>query len=245
MSTSFQKYYINQNLINDFECLHNTRKKLYNKYCKTCNKNICNWCKGHENHKMINLDSIEPDEEMYENFEKQLMHMKSIGDELNKKYLLIFQAKENIDKISKLINEVYDQLKNYTNEFESHYKFNSVIFNCYKKDKRNYYILSNFNKLDFTTEEKYLDNLEKNKNINKVEYISTFYDDNKNYKINGKLDIKENEFFNQIELKKILRKERTQIISEYEDKIEKLKDKNTQLKNSLEKYSSFYENNKK
>jgi len=242
MSTSFQKYYINKDIIYDYECSHNNRKKLYNRYCKTCKKNICNWCKGHDNHNIINLDSIEPNEETYDKFEKQLMHMKSIGDELNKKYLKIFKAKENINRISKLINEVYEQLKNYTNEFESHLKFNSTIFNSYKKDKRNYYILSNFSKLDFTSESKYLDNLDKNQNIYKAESLANLYDDNKNtnYKLNGKSEFSENGFSSQIEMNQILVKERSQIILEYENKLEKLKEKNTQLKNSLEKVSNYY-----
>ena len=135
--------------------MHNNRKKPYNKYCRTCKKNICNWCKGHEKHNIIRFDSIEPDEDLFNKFEKKLVNMQSIGDELNKKYLKIFQAKENIEIISCLINEVHEQLKNYTNEFESHFKFNSVIFNCYKKEKMNFYILSNFIKFDFTSEAKY------------------------------------------------------------------------------------------
>ena len=225
MSTSFQKYYINKDIIYDYECSHNNRKKLYNRYCKTCKKNICNWCKGHDNHNVINFDSIEPNEETFDKFEKQLIHMKSIGDELNKKYLKIFQVKEKIDRISNLINEVYEQLKNYTNEFESHLKFNSTIFNSYKKDKRNYYILSNFSKLDFDSEAKYLDNLDKNQNIYRAESLVNLYDDNKNtnYKLDGKTEFSENGFSSQIEVNQILVKERSQIIRPLKNKINLLK----------------------
>ena len=241
---SFQKYSINNDLIYDFECLHNKRKRPYNKYCMTCKKNICSWCKDHENHKIISFDSIEPDEEMFNKYENQLVKMQSIKDELNKRYLRIVQAKENIEKISKLINDVHEQLKNLSNEYESHLKFNSVIFNSYKNEKMNFYILSNFKKLDFTSEANYLDNLLKNTNINKAEYIANLFDDNKNNKINGKSALEED--FNQLEINKNLIKKNTQIIKEYEEKIKQLNDQNSQLKKSLQSFSSFYseDNNK-
>ena len=241
---SFQKYSINNDLIYDFECLHNKRKRPYNKYCMTCKKNICSWCKDHENHKIISFDSIEPDEEMFNKYENQLVKMQSIKDELNKRKLKIVQTKENNEKISKLINDVHEQLKNLSNEYESHLKFNSVIFNSYKNEKMNFYILSNFKKLDFTSEANYLDNLLKNTNINKAEYIANLFDDNKNNMINGKSALEED--FNQLEINKNLIKKNTQIIKEYEEKIKQLNDQNSQLKKSLQSFSSFYseDNNK-
>ena len=43
-----QNYLIDYSLINDIECEHNNKKRTYNKFCLTCKKNICSWCKGHE-----------------------------------------------------------------------------------------------------------------------------------------------------------------------------------------------------
>ena len=58
-------YSIDEELINDIECKHNNKKKPYIKFCLSCEKNICNWCKGHENHQIIDFDSIEPDQEKF------------------------------------------------------------------------------------------------------------------------------------------------------------------------------------
>ncbi len=53
-------YIINEKLLNETQCQHNLIKKSFNKYCETCKKNICNWCKGHNNHQTIELDLLEP-----------------------------------------------------------------------------------------------------------------------------------------------------------------------------------------
>ena len=58
-------YILNKQLINNFECKHNNKKNPYNRYCFSCRKDICNWCKGHENHKLVSLESIEPNQEKY------------------------------------------------------------------------------------------------------------------------------------------------------------------------------------
>ena len=87
---NFNNYFIDEQLINDIQCKHNNKIKPYNKFCLSCEKNICNWCKGHEKHKIISYDSIEPNQEKYEEYEKNLLNMKSIGEKIKiKKIILI------------------------------------------------------------------------------------------------------------------------------------------------------------
>ena len=156
-----QNYLIDYSLINDIECEHNNKKRTYNKFCLTCKKNICSWCKGHENHEKINLDSIEPDEKKYDEFDNKMSNMKLIGEIIEKKYTEIIQIQKYIKELNDIINDVYKKLKKFNSEFESHLKFNEIIFNSYKEDKRNYYILCTFNSLDFNLESDYL-----NKDLN-------------------------------------------------------------------------------
>ena len=84
--------------------------------------------------------------------------MKSIKSKIKEKYSKISRFKEYIDKLIKLIDDAFEKLKEIENTFESHFKFNEQIFNAYKEDKRNYYILINFNSLDFNFEIDYLKN---------------------------------------------------------------------------------------
>ena len=65
-------YFLNKKLINDFECKHNYEKKPYNRYCFTCQKNICALCKGHESHSLISLESMF-NKEKYEKYDKNIL----------------------------------------------------------------------------------------------------------------------------------------------------------------------------
>ena len=162
-------YFINETLIKDIECKH---KERYNKYCLSCEKNICDMCKGHENHRKIEFNSIEPEQRTYEEFKKNLSEMNYIGEDIKKKYNKIIQIKDLVVDLYTIINKSLQNLKNYVVDFENHLKFNNVIFNSYKNNKRNYYILNNFNSLTFMTniESKYNDlNIKKIENlINKI-----------------------------------------------------------------------------
>ena len=162
-------YFINETLIKDIECKH---KERYNKYCFSCEKNICDMCKGHENHRKIEFNSIEPEQRTYEEFKKNLSEMNYIGEDIKKKYNKIIQIKDLVVDLYSILNKSLQNLKNYVVDFENHLKFNNVIFNSYKNKKKNYYILKNFNSLTFLTniESKYNDlNIKKIENlINKI-----------------------------------------------------------------------------
>ena len=97
-------YIINEQLLNETQCQHKLKKQLFNKYCETCKKNICNWCKGHNNHQTIELDSIEPNEEKFEEIENSIKQMKSIKKEIDEKYSKLDNF---FEKISNLINDAY------------------------------------------------------------------------------------------------------------------------------------------
>ena len=192
------RYTINQQWLNDIKCEHNIKKRLYNQYCKTCKKNICIWCKGHKSHETINFDSIEPDQEKFEEIEKSISKMKSIKSKIKEKYSKISRFKEYIDKLIKLIDDAFEKLKEIENTFESHFKFNEQIFNAYKEDKRNYYILINFNSLDFNFEidylkndstfqtiENYINNINGIKTEKKTNMMNTINRKNNDIKISG------------------------------------------------------------
>jgi len=158
-------YFINETLIKDTECKH---KERYNKYCLSCEKNICDMCKGHENHRKIEFNSIEPEQRTYEEFKKNLSEMNYIGEDIKKKYNKIIQIKDLVVDLYTILNKSLQNLKNYVVDFENHLKFNNVIFNSYKYNETNYYILNNFNSLTFMTN---IESIYNNFNIKKIENL--------------------------------------------------------------------------
>ena len=58
MAKNEGQYIIDQKLINDIICKHPNKERIYNKYCITCKKNICFWCKGHKNHKTTHMNQL-------------------------------------------------------------------------------------------------------------------------------------------------------------------------------------------
>ena len=165
------QYVMNQELIHDIECKHNNIKKQYKMYCQSCQKNLCIWCKGHECHQLIQFDEIEPSQEEYEKYEKDLSVMKSIKDALKEKCNEIKENKLYINNLNTIINDVYEKLQKYNQQFESHLKFNETIFSYYRNNKKNYYILKNFKCLDLTTEAEYLKYIKNNDNFKQINKI--------------------------------------------------------------------------
>ena len=53
-------YKIDTKLLKDINCDLQDCKKLYIKYCFNCDKNLCEWCEGHDNHKIKNFNEINP-----------------------------------------------------------------------------------------------------------------------------------------------------------------------------------------
>lgn len=165
------QYVLNQELIDDIECKHNNIKKQYKMYCQSCQKNLCIWCKGHECHQLIQFDQIETSQEEYEKYEKDLSVMESIKDVLKEKFKEIKEKKLYINKLNTIINDVYEKLQKYNQQFESHLKFNKTILSYYVDNKKNYYILKNLKYLDFTTEAEYLKNIKNNDNFKQIDKI--------------------------------------------------------------------------
>ena len=71
-------YNIDTNKLNDIKCNLHDCKRQYIKYCCNCDKNLCDWCKGHDNHKIKEFTFIEPKSETYRKYEEKLRKMESI-----------------------------------------------------------------------------------------------------------------------------------------------------------------------
>ena len=156
-------YEINTKLLNDIKCNLHQCKKQYNKYCVTCNKNLCPWCEGHNNHQIIEFNSLDKGPELFKIYEEKLGKMESINKDFFEKTLSGFKKRKNdIQKMLDDINEDISDIKRTSNIFDKHLNFNKTILNAYKEGEFNYYILKNFNNLSFDDIKKY----EKKWNIN-------------------------------------------------------------------------------
>ena len=100
----------------------------FNKYCKTCNNNICVICENkHKNHEILDLINLLIDEEDLLKLKEDL---KNIRDKFKSKIKI---TKEILNKMIYLLN-IY-------------YKINDDIMNNYNINKRNYHQLKNLNYL--------------------------------------------------------------------------------------------------
>ena len=157
-------YIIDKNILNDIECNCHELKRRYIKYCLTCDKNLCNWCEGHDKHELKDFNTLDPGPEAYRLYEEKLSKMEAINKSFFEKTLLDFQKrKDNIKKMLDDINDVISDINISANIFEKQLNFNKTIINAYKESKINYYILDNFKNLDFVLNTK---NYEKKWNIN-------------------------------------------------------------------------------
>ena len=91
--------------------------------------------------------------------------MQSIDEKIKKCYSEIINFQKTIIEINELINNSLKQLKKCNERFNSHLQFKKAILNLYQENKRNYYILSTFNSLDFNLEDYYL---KRDKNIQQI-----------------------------------------------------------------------------
>ncbi len=81
--------------------------------------------------------------------------MNSIKKKIEEKYS---KFKNFFEEISNLISDAYEKFDKIEKLFDNHFKFNEIIFNSYKENKKNYYILKNFNNLNFNFEINFLKN---------------------------------------------------------------------------------------
>ena len=105
-------YIIDESKINDVICDLHDIPRSYNKYCKTCNKNLCNWCNGHNDHYLIDFTSLDPGPEVYKSNEEKLNKMSSINEDFFKKALSPFEKRrEEIKKMLDNIDIVISDIK--------------------------------------------------------------------------------------------------------------------------------------
>ena len=163
-----KKYIIDTNLLNDIKCNSHDCKKKYTKYCFTCNKNLCECCEGHNNHKIRNFISMDPSPNTYQIYEEKLEKMESISRDYFKKTLYSTKKKQNeIQKMLDDINNIIIDINKTTNLFEKHLNYNKSIINAYKEGDMNYYILNSFNNLIFDVD---INNYERKWNLNKFNF---------------------------------------------------------------------------
>ena len=141
--------HINLSKLKDKMCILHGIQKPYNKYCKTCQKNICSWCIQHENHQLINLNSLESSVEKYNESIENLKKMKEIKEEINNIFL------EKMNKYNKINNKI-SELSSTIESFEKLIKYNETIIKAYGNNIYNYYVLDSFQKLNFILDKKEL-----------------------------------------------------------------------------------------
>ena len=99
----------------------------FTNYCKTCNKDLCFMCDGHNGDKIISLG-------------KMMKNKKELMEKLEKLKNSINIFNENINKIIEVLNKTKEKINTY-------YKLEESIFNNYDKNERNYELLYNINEL--------------------------------------------------------------------------------------------------
>ena len=169
-------YNIDTKQLNDIKCNLHDIKKQYTKYCCNCDKNLCDWCKGHDNHQIKEFTFIEQKPETYREYEEKFRKMESINKEYFNKKLSSFNKKRNdIQKILDDITNMISEINKASNIFEKHLSFNKAIMNAYHEGGVNYYILKSFNNLSFDID---VNKYEKRWNINKFNFDNN---DTKNF----------------------------------------------------------------
>ena len=162
------QYNIDTNQLNDIKCNLHDCKKQYIKYCYNCNKNLCEWCNGHDNHKIKNLNAFDISPNTYRIYEEKLRKMESINKEYFDRTLSSFNKKRNdIQKILDDIINTISEIKNASNIFEKHLNYNKTIMDAYKEGGLNYYILNSFKNLSFDID---INGYEKRWNLNKFNF---------------------------------------------------------------------------
>ena len=139
-------YIIDEKKLNDIQCDLHKIKKSYSKYCKTCEKNLCNWCEGHDNHELVEFSSLDNNfRELYLTYEEKLKRMESVNKNYFENILSAFKKKrdEIIKKLDEINNVISDIIK-VKKLYKKHLKFNITIINAYKENKYNYYVFKRF-----------------------------------------------------------------------------------------------------
>ena len=159
-------YTIDNKELNDTKCNYHDQPKPYTKYCLFCNKNLCDLCDSHKNHKILNFDVLDPGENKLQEYEEKLNQMGSINKDFFEKYLLSFKKRRNtIKKMLEDTNDIIRDIIKTSKRFENNFNYNKIIINAYKQSK-NYYILEKYRQLNFVVDTKIY---EKKWNTNNLE----------------------------------------------------------------------------
>ena len=175
--------------------------EMFNSYCLTCNKNICNKCKNgiHKEHHIEQFENIMPDEE-----------------EINKKKLELDIIKKNLSKINDYFIALIEAIKC---RFERLYKakqkeieIKEKIIRDFEKIKYNYNSIINFKNLNLDNKQNFINtktNLNWIESLNLIfEYLNCSITSEKNTLFK---DINKNKFtianiyFNNEEIKNIIK----------------------------------------
>ena len=112
----------------NYRCVgHN---KIFNSYCKECEKNLCLYCEQEHNekkHKIINYINILP-------------KINNVNNDIK-------ILKDKIDKFKTIINDIIIKLKKVEENIEYFYDINKEIINSLNNNNINYEILYNYNKI--------------------------------------------------------------------------------------------------
>ena len=146
-------------LLDTFCSLHD---QIYNSYCYSCNKNICQKCINdiHINHNIENLENIIPKE-----------------DEINKKKLELDIIKENLKKINEYFIALIEAIKC---RFERLYKakqkeieIKEKIIRDFEKIKYNYNSIINFKNLNLDNKQNFINT---KTNLNWIESLNLIFE---------------------------------------------------------------------
>jgi len=144
------EYLIDFTKINDNICSIHERPKNYDKYCSTCQKDICNLCEGHYNHKLIDYNSIKPSQEDIQITIEKLNKMNSIDTVFfsNTIRLLKNIKDEYMKKIDQINKAIFD-IKRTEEKFKAQLSYNKNIILSFNENKINYYVLKRLINLKF------------------------------------------------------------------------------------------------
>ena len=145
-----------ENKIIDYICYSHRIPKSYSKYCSTCKVDICDWCKGHDGHYIIDYSSMDQNPEDFKRKEKKLNEIDSEIKTFFQEQLKFYQnEKEEILKKLKTIDNIIADINKTMNKLDAKIYYNKCIVSAYKDKKINYHILDTLLNLNFDFDTKF------------------------------------------------------------------------------------------
>ena len=141
-NSKFNNIVINKELLNDTMCKnHKNKIRPYSKYCKICDKDLCNWCsKAHidSNHEVIDLDLLGPNEDLFNNLQLNLEKMELLKNNLKnlKKPEILIKLENLIKELNGYLENINKKIDSNINEFYNILNFNTEIIEAFKQGKK-------------------------------------------------------------------------------------------------------------